>query len=220
MRQTPNRIDMEILIYTGVPLLIVLTGIVLLHDPRMTPGRGRYTRSCARQAEYNYDDCPDQLTIDLIGEASYREMVNRVESVMMKHDPDSCVTFDLTTSNNSNTEAVNELHDILPGMPLELTGYMEADIPCVGVYSQGIRIGSLMLESASAFLELARKYPITGTYVARQDCYKEYNRLDLGIIVYYHRITDRPGHALSMIRNYLISLKPKSDSHTIDIFQN
>lgn len=167
----------------------------------------------------DYKDVLDRHTEQLIGHDAYVAMIDRVDRVLARHRNDGCLCLSLT-STATDDDAVDELHHVLPGEPLELSRYIDNGMECIGVYSRGMMIGSLMLEDADLFLRTTLSRTITGIYVARQDCYEDYSRLDLGIVVYYKAVKNVRQLAINDITNYFLKIPSPSRRTEMDIAQN
>lgn len=201
---------MDALIYIGIGASVVLLALLLgIDDIKLTRP--------AKVTDYN--EVLDRHTEELIGHEAYVAMLDRVDRILDRHRNDACVSINLT-STVSDEDAVDELHHVLPGEPLEMSRYTDGGMECVGVYSRGLKIGSLMLDDAEMYIDTANSNSITGIYVARQDCYGDYSRLDLGIIVYYKVVENARRLAINDIKNYFLKIPASSRTAEMDIAQN
>lgn len=201
---------MDALIYIGIGASVILLALLLGIDDIQIKKPVKVT---------DYKDVLDRHTEQLIGHDAYVAMIDRVDRVLARHRDDGCLCLSLT-STVSDDDAVNELHHVLPGEPLELSRYIDNGMECIGVYSRGMMIGSLMLEDADLFLRTTHSRTITGIYVARQDCYEDYSRLDLGIVVYYKAVKNVRQLAINDIKNYFLKIPSPSRRTEMDIAQN
>lgn len=201
---------MDALIYIGIGASVILLALLLGIDDIQIKKPVKVT---------DYKDVLDRHTEQLIGHDAYVAMIDRVDRVLARHRDDGCLCLSLT-STVSDDDAVDELHHVLPGEPLELSRYIDNGMECIGVYSRGMMIGSLMLEDADLFLRTTLSRTITGIYVARQDCYEDYSRLDLGIVVYYKAVKNVRQLAINDITNYFLKIPSPSRRTEMDIAQN
>lgn len=201
---------MDALIYIGIGACAILLALLLgIDDIKL--------KKTVKVKDYK--DVLDRHTEELIGHDAYVAMLDRVDRVLARHRNDGCLCLNLTSTVSDN-EGAKELHHVLPGEPLELSRYIDGGMECVGVYSRGLKIGSLMLEDAALFLHTAGSRAITGIYVARQDCYEDYSRLDLGIVVYYKAVENTRRLAINDIKNYFLKIPSLSRRTEMDIAQN
>ena len=201
---------MDALIYIGIGASVILLALLLGIDDIQIKKPVKVT---------DYKDVLDRHTEQLIGHDAYVAMIDRVDRVLARHRNDGCLCLSLT-STVTDDDAVDELHHVLPGEPLELSRYIDNGMECIGVYSRGMMIGSLMLEDADLFLRTTLSRTITGIYVARQDCYEDYSRLDLGIVVYYKAVKNVRQLAINNITNYFLKIPSPSRRTEMDIAQN
>ncbi len=201
---------MDALIYIGIGASVILLALLLGIDDIQIKKPVKVT---------DYKDVLDRHTEQLIGHDAYVAMIDRVDRVLARHRNDGCLCLSLT-STVTDDDAVDELHHVLPGEPLELSRYIDNGMECIGVYSRGMMIGSLMLEDADLFLRTTLSRTITGIYVARQDCYEDYSRLDLGIVVYYKAVKNVRQLAINDITNYFLKIPSPSRRTEMDIAQN
>lgn len=136
------------------------------------------------------NDASDTYTQKLIGEKQYQEMVKTVDRIRDKHRADQCVVVSITAGPNTKS-ASRELHHLLPGQTLNLQKVSLSGMDCVDVYSNGQRVGRLMLGDADIVIKLMKSSSLTGVYVAEQNCYGDNNLLSLRIIV-FHSPARRP----------------------------
>ncbi len=201
---------MEILIYISLGALAALIGMILYTDDFKPPVR----------PATSFNNNPEKRTEELIGHDAYVKMIERVDKLIADHKEDGCTIINITSGSNDR-DAMHELHHLLPGEPLEMSKYLEDGMECIGVYSRGMRVGSLMLKDAADYLETARNHDVTGIYVARQDCYEDYSHLDLGIIVYFRTVpTSGCKMIFSDLKAHMTGLHHSQDSPGINFFQN
>lgn len=143
-----------------------------------------------RNRNLQNSDTTDSYTQKLIGEKQYQEMVKTVDKIRDKHSTDQCVVVSITAGPNTKS-AERELHHLLPGQPLHLQKVSLSGMDCVDVYSNGQRVGRLMLGDADIVIKLMKSSSLTGVYVAEQNCYGDNNLLSLRIIV-FHSPARRP----------------------------
>lgn len=126
----------------------------------------------------------EQRTIDLIGREAYAAMTSRIDALLARHSGQSCASFELTCGPNSR-EGADELHSLLPGMPVELNFCYESGVRLVDVFSSGNRVGRLALAEANALRNIVDDNIATGAYVAEQNCYGIEDSHRMAIIVFY-----------------------------------
>lgn len=131
-----------------------------------------------------YDAAGDARTIDLIGEEEYHKMTERIDSLLRRHGHQPCLTLNLTCGPDTD-EGADELHHILPGMPLRLNLCSEGGVQWVDVYYNGARIGRLALLESMTLRDAMRHNHIRGAYVAEQNCFGIEDSHMLAIIVFY-----------------------------------
>lgn len=165
----------------------------------------------AKRHFHNYnrahDDAADTVTtaekrtIDLIGEKAYCEMTERIDALLLRHKGQLCESIPLTCGPGTQA-AADELHSLLPGMPLELTLCSEAGVAMIDVYSNGERIGRFALESAAIVRNLMQGNSLKGAYVAEQNCFGIEGSHQLAVIIFYEpKVEKRTGLAGSGILN-------------------
>lgn len=143
-------------------------------------GKKKSTGEPAAPAEY----CPDAYTRSLIGDDTYDRMVKTVDNIWKKHKTDQCISVAITAGPNSR-EAEQELHHLLPGQQLQLHRLVQSSMDCVDVYSNGYRVGRLLLGDAESVIRIMKTSSITGAYVAEQNCFGDCSHLSLRIIVFH-----------------------------------
>lgn len=135
-------------------------------------------------------DSPAARTRRLLGEKKYSRMVENVDSVVYTHRGDEFITVGLTSGTDTG-EGARRLHELLPGDPLFLHRADCDDLKTVDVYSEGRRVGRLLLDDALTAEGLMDKKSVTGVYVAEQNSFGACDHTRLSLIIFY---TDRgPG---------------------------
>lgn len=127
---------------------------------------------------------PVEESRQLIGDAAYHEMHRRVEILMARHAAHSYDCMYLC-SGADTPHGNRKLHSLLPGMPLTLRDASHDGIYAVDVYSDDIRIGSLLFAEAEKVLELMHTRRRTGVYVSEQRAYGDCQTVGLGIVIFH-----------------------------------
>lgn len=144
--------------------------------------------SCRRAKPSLADEVAE--TKRLIGEDRYDLMSRKVDRILDEHGGEMSISVGLTTGPESD-RASRELHSLLPGDTLNLVCRGEDHLDSVDVYSNGFRIGSLMLEDAREARELILDNVVTGVYVSEQNCYDDPSILALKLIMFYRKLKKR-----------------------------
>ncbi len=125
-----------------------------------------------------------QETINVIGKDKFGSMVKRIDYLSDLHVLDKNMIFNIV-SGPTTLEGTSRLHALLPGDNIAVTVKEMGAAPECELYSQGIRIGSLMFDEAARFIELQRSRHITGIYVSAQNAYGDSPELSLSIVAFY-----------------------------------
>lgn len=125
-------------------------------------------------------------TIDLIGEEEFHRMTERVDLILKRHGHQPCMRLNLTCGPDTPAGA-DELHHILPGMPLRLTLCTEGGVNWIDVYFNGPRIGRLALMESMILRDAMRSNYVRGAYVAEQNCFGIEDSHLLSIIVFLEK---------------------------------
>ena len=125
-------------------------------------------------------------TIDLIGEEEFQRMTERVNLILRRHGHQPCIRLNLTCGPDTPAGA-DELHHILPGMPLQLTLCSEGGVDWIDVYFNGPRIGRLALMESMILRDAMRSNYVRGAYVAEQNCFGIEDSHLLSIIVFLEK---------------------------------
>lgn len=178
-----------LIIYILTALLLIGAAIKFfldsLHNRRDTSGmsvyRGRMeaARSNCREFPNSSPGCPVVPEIN-----SHEDITQKVNHLITRHKADKCITVALT-SGAASREASLRLHSLLPGDPLCLRRNVEGGLELVDVYSDGYRVGRLLLGDAENAFKVMRDSIMTGAYVAEQNCYGDPSSVDLKIILFF-----------------------------------
>lgn len=131
-----------------------------------------------------------ESTRNLIGDEKYQRMSKNVDEILHRHRNDMCQSLNLTSGAVSKESSL-ELHGLLPGDPLQLRIRSNENISGIDVYSNGYRVGSLLLDDAEKGERLIRDNCVKGVYVSEQNCYDDPSTLSLKMIVFYTPKTER-----------------------------
>lgn len=144
-------------------------------------------RRCAREIlRGQTGDAGYDHTIDLIGEEEFHRMTERVDHIRKRHGHQPCMRLNLTCGPDT-TAGADELHHILPGMPLRLTLCTEGGVNWIDVYFNGPRIGRLALMESMILRDAMRSNYVRGAYVAEQNCFGIEDSHLLSIIVFLEK---------------------------------
>lgn len=125
-----------------------------------------------------------ESTRHLLGDEKYERMSKNVDEILHKHRNDMCASLNLTSGTDSK-EASLELHSLLPGDPIQLRIRTDETVAGIDVYSNGYRVGTLLLEDAEKGERLILENRVKGVYVSEQNCYDDPSILSLKLIVFY-----------------------------------
>ncbi len=120
----------------------------------------------------------------LIGDDNFERMRDTVENLLQRHVADKCINVELTSGADSE-EGARRLHSLLPGDPLTLRKNTESGLELVDVYSDGYRVGRLLLGDADKAIDVMKNSSLTGVYVAEQNCFGDCSYVDLRLILFF-----------------------------------
>lgn len=149
-----------------------------------------YPRNSSDSPDTSYPDYADQLsdsdthTIDLIGREAFDAMNDRIEQILNTHKTHLCISVRLTCGTQSE-QGREQLHRILPGMPVELLPSVEDGIDWIDVFSEGKHIGRFALMETMLIRDCMESNHIRGAYVAEQNCFGIPESHELSIIIFY-----------------------------------
>lgn len=166
-----------------VMLILALVGTIGFNIAREEKSMNEKLRAIA-------GDNPSARTRRLLGERAYSRMVENVDSVIRTHRDDEFSIVSLTSGAETG-EGGRRLHELLPGDALFLHRADSDDLRSVDVYSEGRRVGRLLLDDALQTEDLMENKSVTGIYVAEQNSFGACDHARLSLIIFY---TDRgPG---------------------------
>ena len=207
----------EFMISTVLLIIIAIAAIVRLQADRndeepVYTGKLHDVGPVGTSEDYQLSET-DMRTIDLIGREAFMDMARRVDRILSEHEEEESITVTLTCGpSDSKSEA--RLHALLPGDELRLSAHMENGVAVVDVFSDEYRIGSLVLTEADTVMNVMECNPLTGCYVAEQNCYDSPGYVKLDIVVFYaassHARTnmERMRHLINSCRVRLREARP------------
>lgn len=131
-------------------------------------------------------DRMETFTRRLIGDDAFEHMRARIASLLRIHRSDRSTSLWLSGCPGDNT-GWQELHALLPGMPVTLEDVSHDGISAVAVYSRDVRVGTLLMNEAEKALRLTEKAHLTGAYVAEQNSYGPCDDMSLKIVLFYNK---------------------------------
>lgn len=164
-------------------LLLLLTAFLVTAPALVAVRRTRSVRQGSPTSPAS-GMSPAEESRRLIGDAAYHEMHRRVEILMARHAAHSSDCMYLC-SGADTPRGNRKLHTLLPGMALILKDASHDDIYEVDVYSDDIRIGSLLFSEAEKALDLMHTRRLTGVYVSEQRAYGDCTTVGLGIVIFH-----------------------------------
>ncbi len=142
-------------------------------------------------------------------------MVRNVDDVLLRNREFSSKVIRLTAGNEAPL-CGNRLHTLLPGDSLQAIRNSDTDFLSFHIYSDGLRIGTLMWDDAETLDAVLKYATLKGLYVAEQNCYGDHGVTDLAIIIFYS--PTRPDIAFSPDND--ICLARTDSSMQMLLFQN
>lgn len=210
----------DIIIYIILAFALGMSVILRMSSRRLSRIR-KVNASEAGDAVHDGGCDPETRTRILIGDDVYAEMSRRVDELLESHISDQCVTVQLTAGSEC-AEASKRLHALLPGDRLTLCRNVEEGVAMIDVYSDGYRIGRLLLGDAETVFDVMRESHITGVYVAEQNCYGDCPYVAMKIIVFHSPALAREWEIRnerdSSVSTYKITFSIGDES--LEVYQN
>lgn len=183
MKNTLLIMDISLIQFVAV-IVAVLAAAGILAGIIMYMRRGRRVDNAKSGGTRTSED--ESLTRRLIGDEAFERMRTRIASLLRRHSADRSTSLWLSGCPGDST-GWEELHALLPGMPVTLENVSHDGISAVAVYSRDVRVGTLLMNEAEKAIQLTDNAQVTGAYVAEQNSYGVCDDMSLKIVLFYNK---------------------------------